>query len=271
MEIRRLLTISIMILFVLFVFQYFVFRYTKTLPLSPDDKASMFMVVHKVCHLNDSGLCRFHPTDTGINILDTKENFDYDTNKKVREETVGSSHLTSENLNKESFDEKGKTAYEGLVLENDNQTEDEELGYSPLMKGDVLVDSNMTADEGKGISSLGMSEITNQVTVVSNQSQGTINNSVKKVDQTYSDISVTSNTSGQEENIKNRMEKLENNNRIELAKKDSVVLNDKVVGSEVSRLSGPFISISQMYSKLSRAHNSPCLKVWISFRGSTFE
>lgn len=241
MEIRRLLIITFMILLTLFAFQYFVFHYTKNLYLSFGDKASTFMLVQNVCHLNNSGLCRFHPIDSGVNNLDTKENFDYDTNKRVREEVVD---LRSE------FLKEGKIVDKSLMLENSNQTEDTvlretnvELSYSPLMKGDVLEDSNMTADEAKAISSPGESEIRNQIMVVPNQSQGTMNNSIEKVDQTYS----------------------------ELMKKGSVGLNDRMVGPDISTLSGPFISISQIYSKLSRAHRSTCLKVWITFPGSTFE
>lgn len=230
MEIRRLLIITFMILLTLFAFQYFVFHYTKNLYLSFGDKASTFMLVQNVCHLNNSGLCRFHPIDSGVNNLDTKENFDYDTNKRVREEVVD---LRSE------FLKEGKIVDKSLMLENSNQTEDTvlretnvELSYSPLMKGDVLEDSNMTADEAKAISSPGESEIRNQIMVVPNQSQGTMNNSIEKVDQTYS----------------------------ELMKKGSVGLNDRMVGPDISTLSGPFISISQIYSKLSRAHRSTCLK-----------
>lgn len=278
MEIRRLLIITIMILLLLlFAYQYFVFQYTKTLSLSFGDKASTFMAVQDVCHLSNSGLCRFDKIDRGINSLDTKENFDYDTDKKVREEAVD---LASENLNKESFNEKGKTVYESLMLENINQTEDNvmrksnaDVSYSPLMKGDVAEDSNIGADEAKATSSQGISQIGNQITVISNQSKGTTDNSVKKVVQAYSDVSVTPNdaSSGEVEDIKSRTEELEKNSRIELVNKDSVVLSDRMVGPDVSTLSGPFISISQMYSKLSRAHKSSCLKVWITFRGSTFE
>lgn len=243
--------ITFMILLILFAFQYFVFRYTKKLSLSFGDKASTLMVDQNVCQLNNAGLCRFHPIDSGINKLDTKKKFDYDSNKGVRDEVVG---LTSEFLNKDT----------------DKSEANAELSYNRRMKGDVLENSNMTADEAKANSSPGMNEVKNQIMVVPNQ--GTMNNSIKKVDQTYSDISVIPNTSSdQKEKIKNSSEELETNDRIELVKKGSFVFNDKMVGPDVSTLNGPFISISQIYSKLSRAHKSACSKVWITFQGSTFE
>ncbi|KAE8652980.1 probable glycosyltransferase At3g07620 [Cucumis sativus] len=241
MEIRRrVFIITFMILLILFAFQYFVFRYTKKLSLSFGDKASTLMVDQNVCQLNNAGLCRFHPIDSGINKLDTKKKFDYDSNKGVRDEVVG---LTSEFLNKDT----------------DKSEANAELSYNRRMKGDVLENSNMTADEAKANSSPGMNEVKNQIMVVPNQ--GTMNNSIKKVDQTYSDISVIPNTSSdQKEKIKNSSEELETNDRIELVKKGSFVFNDKMVGPDVSTLNGPFISISQIYSKLSRAHKSACSK-----------
>ncbi|TYK01197.1 putative glycosyltransferase [Cucumis melo var. makuwa] len=199
------------------------------------------MVVQNVCHLNNAGLCRFHPIDSGINKLDTKKKFDYDSNKGVRDEVVD---LTSEFLNKDTA----------------RSETNAELSYNPRMKG-VLENSNMTADEAKANSSPGMNEVRNQIMVVPNQSEGTMNNSIKKVDQTYSDISVIPNTSSdQKEKIKNISEELENNDRIELVKKGLFVFKDRMVGPDVSTLNGPFISISQIYSKLSRAHKSACSK-----------
>ncbi|XP_022965720.1 probable glycosyltransferase At3g07620 isoform X3 [Cucurbita maxima] len=67
-------------------------------------------------------------------------------------------------------------------------------------------------------------------------------------------------SAGQEEDARSSMEELENDDGIVPGKKDSVVLNDRKGGPDISTLSGPFISISQMYSKLSRAHKSSCLK-----------
>ncbi|XP_038880635.1 probable glycosyltransferase At3g07620 isoform X2 [Benincasa hispida] len=262
-KIQWLLIIMSIIIPILIVSQCYVYPYAKTSFLPLDVKSSNIMSLQNVTSLNHSEITGFkqvHFTDAIIRVKNKKESNDYVAEKKV-ERGFG---LTSDGANNMLY-EKGATFEEGLVMPNGNSTVvndvrsgSVEFGYNPLKKEVILDNSYKRVAGGKDSNKLNMSEIRNNLSIVSNQSQELI------VDPRKSDLSSAQNISSVPEDHFNKTEEIiKKDIRTEQGKNVSITL-DGLAQYDISILKSlemPSISISQMNALLSQSHNSSCLKL----------